>query len=184
MIGRLYQPSRRVCQPSGPALELAGQQLLLVVIKATGERCSSKEAERDLHRRCLAPPIVISRPPPSLSRFETSSGGATRRGAPLQSASRNVPVNTAVDPCLCAHVSTTIHATIPRLSQVQAALDWWEAYSNAAPSKEPPQLGGRSSISTITGFPFCERTRFAARLERYSSARRPMTAKNLTRQRG
>src|SRR5438309_7413013 len=105
MIGRLYQPSRRVCQPvRGPALELAGQQLLLLVIEATGERCSSKDAERDLNRRCLAPPLVISRPPPSLSRFKTFSGGTTRRGAPLQSASRNVPVNTAVDLCLCAHV--------------------------------------------------------------------------------
>ena len=182
MIGRLYQPSRRVCQPvRGPALELAGPQLLLLVIEATGERCSSKEAERDLNRRCLAPPIVISRPPPSLSRFKTSSGGTTRRGA---RASRNMPVNTAGDLCLCAHGSTTIHATIPRLPQVRAALDWEETYSNTAPSKEPPQLGGRSSISTITGFPFCERTRFAARLERHSSARRLMTAKNLTRLRG
>ena len=58
MIGRLYQPSRRVCQPvRGPALELAGPQLLLLVIEATGERCSSKDAERDLNRRCLARPI-------------------------------------------------------------------------------------------------------------------------------
>jgi len=127
-----------------------------------------------------APPFSIGAARLAVSRCLPSRSGSFDVCRPM---SRD-RLNTAVDLCLCAHVSTTIHATIPRLSQVQAALDWWKAYSNAAPSKEPPQLGGRSSISTITGFPFCERTRFAARLERHPSARRPMTAKNLTRLRG